>query len=301
MLSGTNICPFHTRCFFSYCTEILSGLTISSLSPYFYYPLACTRADYKSDTSILDSLPYSFFHIEGKERKVTSGSYSNAEEALAAIQILKGLRGKAPLKGSEPWHSPDKIRIITFYQGQVSVMRRLLNQHGLGQVLVSTVDSSQGCEADIVIVSFVRSNDNHGSIRRTAGFLADDRRINVALTRARYQLICLGNAHGTLSQSGATTLKAIVDDAKERGLVSLFEFANNRPSALSAKNPARDEDLLIKNKEKQIVLHKKVTSSANTTNLEKKQSMLRIASLQKEIIGIKTHRLVALKSGPDAA
>ena len=50
-------------------------------------------------------------------------------------------------------------------------------------VVVATVDSSQGCEADIVIVSFVRSKG--GDRSSTVGFLSDDRRLNVALTRGR--------------------------------------------------------------------------------------------------------------------
>ncbi|OEU15131.1 hypothetical protein FRACYDRAFT_165538, partial [Fragilariopsis cylindrus CCMP1102] len=58
-------------------------------------------------------------------------------------------------------------------------------------VLVATVDSSQGCEADFVILSFVRSEGNGG--RNTVGFLMDDRRLNVALTRAKYQIIGVGN------------------------------------------------------------------------------------------------------------
>lgn len=130
------------------------------------------------------------------------------------------LRKPGTKAGSTPWHGPDKIRIITFYQGQVTLIRRMLNKAGLGQVLVATVDSSQGCEADLVIVSFVRSNTGLGNLRRTAGFLTDDRRMNVALTRARYQLVCIGNARGTLTQSGASTLRKIVHDAEERNCLS---------------------------------------------------------------------------------
>jgi len=81
--------------------------------------------------------------------------------------------------------------------------------------LVATVDSSQGCEADVVIISFVRSSSKKG--RHAAGFLCDDRRVNVALTRARHQLICVGDALDTLSKQGSATLKHLVSDAQNRG------------------------------------------------------------------------------------
>mmetsp|Transcript_12252 Transcript_12252/g.17090 ORF Transcript_12252/g.17090 Transcript_12252/m.17090 type:complete len:310 (+) Transcript_12252:1-930(+) len=193
-----------------------------------------------------NTLPYSFFHVEGKEQQMHGCSYFNRDEAMAVVQLVKSLREKATTPKQEasvqatPWNSPERIRIITFYQAQVVTLQRLLKQHGLGGVLVATVDSSQGCEADVVIVSFVRSNNNHsrnqGNSRASAGFLTDDRRLNVSLTRAKFQLICIGNVHGTLSQSGSLCLKAMVDDAKERKCVSDFPFDNTSLAALSSSS-----------------------------------------------------------------
>jgi len=55
-----------------------------------------------------------------------------------------------------------------------------------------TVDSFQGSEADLVIVSLVRNNQ-HGTIATALGFLADPRRMNVLLSRARWKLVIVGS------------------------------------------------------------------------------------------------------------
>ena len=99
------------------------------------------------------------------------------------------------------------------------VAYRFLASDTYASDLVATVDSSQGCEADVVIVSFVRSSSRRG-IRGAAGFLADDRRINVALTRARHQLICVGDASGTLGERGSEALRNLVADPKRRGCLT---------------------------------------------------------------------------------
>ena len=64
-------------------------------------------------------------------------------------------------------------------------------------MMINTVDSFQGQEKDIIIVSTVRSNK-----RKDIGFMKDERRINVALTRSRHLLIVVG--HGDTIGSNET-------------------------------------------------------------------------------------------------
>jgi superfamily I DNA and/or RNA helicase len=180
-----------------------------------------TRADYNGDTSMMGFSAYSICEVNGTEQQARSGSYENEAEAQAVVKIVDDFR-RASHTYTGRWCTPDRIRIITFYQAQVSLIKRLLFQRNLGDVLVSTVDSSQGCEADHVIVSFVRSNGR--SNRKSVGFLTDDRRLNVAITRAKYQLICVGNVErmANLIDTKAKTVKQLACDAFDRGCVVSF-------------------------------------------------------------------------------
>ncbi|MBE0698508.1 MAG: DNA-binding protein, partial [Anaerolineaceae bacterium] len=102
----------------------------------------------------------------------------NPQEALLTVQMVQALLD-AGLPASE-------IAVIAPYSAQVHLLREQLAQPELE---VDSVDGFQGREKEAVIVSLVRSNRD-GEI----GFLADVRRMNVALTRARRKLIVIGDS-----------------------------------------------------------------------------------------------------------
>jgi predicted DNA helicase len=82
--------------------------------------------------------------------------------------------------------APEDIAVITPYAAQVRLLRDQLRVPGLE---IDSVDGFQGREKEAVVISLVRSNPN-GEI----GFLADIRRMNVALTRARRKLLIIGDS-----------------------------------------------------------------------------------------------------------
>ena len=87
------------------------------------------------------------------------------------------------------------IGIISPYKAQVSLLQDLFDERLAAspelkqKVAINTVDSFQGQERDIIYISMVRSNEK-GEI----GFLADTRRMNVAMTRAKKKLVIIGDS-----------------------------------------------------------------------------------------------------------
>jgi len=134
--------------------------------------------------------PYHLFDVaSGKEKRGKStGSLSNAAEAeLAACLYMKLLKLlETPEKSARV-----SVAIITPYREQKSLLRStfkdLCGEQSLNKVEIETIDSYQGRQVDVVILSCVRAGSSGG-----LGFVNDVRRMNVAITRARRSLWILG-------------------------------------------------------------------------------------------------------------
>ncbi len=111
-------------------------------------------------------------------------SLENLGEAERALEIYDELT-------QHPGHEQWTVGIISPYRGQVRRINALLTDEQRRRVRtldVDTVDSFQGSECDVIIITLVRSNTDSD-----IGFLKDIRRMNVAMTRARKKLVIIGD------------------------------------------------------------------------------------------------------------
>jgi superfamily I DNA and/or RNA helicase len=119
----------------------------------------------------------------GTAARDAGGSYANEMHSRLALQLL--LTRLAPL-----WPSADalaaRVGLVTLFRAQAHQLRTLFQKHPvLHSVRISTVDAFQGAEMDVIVV--VSSGTGGGQ------FVADVRRLNVTLTRARYHVIFIGD------------------------------------------------------------------------------------------------------------
>lgn len=144
------------------------------------------------------------------------GSSDNKEERIFiknfCIKILERLVGRQPYnKDDEEFIGMEKrIVVITPYKRQMTKFREKSLEFPR-HIEVMTVDSAQRKEQDIVLISCVRSNIG------TIGFLADQHRLNVMLTRAKRALYIFGNL--TWLAENNSNWDALVDNATDRFVI----------------------------------------------------------------------------------
>jgi len=187
--------------------------------------------------------PYAFINVQGgHEQHGDQGhekSLRNKGEAALCAALVLGLHGaaRAAVRPGDAPLGPCKhgarcgwgdlcgrVVMLTPYKAQADELARALQAatRGLGLpqdgVGIRSVDSYQGREADVVLFSCVRASS--GSI----GFVKDEKRLNVALTRARHALYIIGSESAL--RAGSPHWRALVDDARSRELWSDFAASN---------------------------------------------------------------------------
>jgi predicted DNA helicase len=136
----------------------------------------------KSDKSVMDRIlvenepTIEWINIDSEE-KLIGQSHVNCGEAEAVFDLVSRLR-QIGVEGKN-------IAIITPYKAQVNFIEEKINDESIE---IDTVDSFQGREKEIVIMSFVRQNK-----KGQMGFLTDYRRLNVSISRAKTHLYLIGN------------------------------------------------------------------------------------------------------------
>ncbi len=150
---------------------------------------------FKEDKTLefIDTAGCGFFEQQNEENK----SIKNSEEAHVLFLHLKQYLQQ--LTDHAAHIEMDSIGIISPYRAQLEALELALKNQNmddetLSKLSINTIDSFQGQERDVMYISLVRSNDK-GEI----GFLADTRRMNIAMTRARKKLVVIGDS-ATIAQ-----------------------------------------------------------------------------------------------------
>jgi len=126
----------------------------------------------------------------------SSSNKLNETEAAVIIQLLHSIQTTYAENGIT--FNPGAIGIIAPYRNQIALIKHKLSETGMQdaeKVMIDTVERFQGSQRDVIILSFCVNqpyqmnflcNLNHdGTV---------DRKLNVAITRARQQLFLIGNA-----------------------------------------------------------------------------------------------------------
>ncbi len=130
-------------------------------------------------------IPSSFmmFHLEGCYEESKNRSYVNVNEAKFIQKLAQFLE-----KNSKD------IGIVSPYSQQVSCIHGTISSKTLE---IKTIDSFQGREKNVIILSTVRSRfygeKMNMNKKKTIGFVSDMRRINVSLSRAKDHCIIVGD------------------------------------------------------------------------------------------------------------
>ncbi|XP_015197664.2 putative helicase mov-10-B.1 [Lepisosteus oculatus] len=206
--------------------------------------------------------PIIFHGVLGKDdREGNSPSFFNVAEMDIVIFYLKKL---LPIRGKKGTTiiSPKDIGIIAPYRKQVekikkaiySVDQDLKNLNDIKELKVGSVEEFQGQERRVIIVSAVRSSLTYVKMDEdfSLGFLKNEKRFNVAMTRAKALLIVVGNP--VILSKDPTWGRFLRYCTSERGYTG-YDFSNDEGEDelmtrlasldLSAESPVVSEESVV--------------------------------------------------------
>ena len=145
-------------------------------------------------------IPVLFKHVDGFERNdKDSPSWYNLNEIDEIIKTLSQLKETNAL-------NEKTVGIISPYRKHCEKITKALEHQTFPKekIRVGSIESFQGDECDIIIISFVRSQKLYlaEDLKFNIGFINNPKRINVAISRAKSLLIMIGNAKLLYSDPG---------------------------------------------------------------------------------------------------
>lgn len=130
-----------------------------------------------------------------------NGGYYNLCEAELVAELVAQVIKSQPEQERESFCSniEGQIGIISAYGAQVRKIRECLRKRNLGitsaqiNSMVNSLDSFQGQERPLILYSLTRSSKKLSREQARVGFMKELRRLNVAFTRCKKQLVILGD------------------------------------------------------------------------------------------------------------
>ena len=150
-------------------------------------------------------------------RQLNISEKVNMEEARIITDLLKRLYRQL----GKDFDAQKSVGVIVPYRNQIAMIRKEIEKlgiHELEEISIDTVERYQGSQRDIILYSFTIQSRYQLDFLTANTFYEDglpiDRKLNVAITRARKQLILTGN-ESTLRQN--QLFEELIDYIKEKG------------------------------------------------------------------------------------
>lgn len=161
-------------------------------------------------------VPISWISNKGKtitkDGKKLNANRQEVKDIITALKKLEQHSRNYPKAEAAPY----EVAVLTFYRQQEfeikKELRKWTGQYGKHKffdkgnlkITLCTVDKFQGDEADVVLLSFVKTTPK--------AFYHNPNRLNVALTRARYKLLLFGNRKWMQTKSDSPALRQLATD-----------------------------------------------------------------------------------------